>query len=256
MGTRKRPVVLEGRRGIWLMIILLLATYIAVFSSGIGQFSPLEIGVLIVVGVLYSLISIFDESFRDRLGMTWGTVAYFGIQLILAAVFIYVSRVQGWLIMMPLVSQSVIWLPRRWMVVACVLIFAVILTITIVDAPRLMGMYHQMVERIPEGAPWLIMFQAGAQYLVVIVFVVLLVEMAMREERARDELSDAHRKLREYSTGMKRKLGLIQAFQTRPPLLILDEPTEGLDPLMQESFYQLLSNIIGIYMTTWANKIT
>jgi signal transduction histidine kinase len=199
MGTRKRPVVLEGRRGIWLMIILLLATYIAVFSSGIGQFSPLEIGVLIVVGVLYSLISIFDESFRDRLGMTWGTVAYFGIQLILAAVFIYVSRVQGWLIMMPLVSQSVIWLPRRWMVVACVLIFAVILTITIVDAPRLMGMYHQMVERIPEGAPWLIMFQAGAQYLVVIVFVVLLVEMAMREERARDELSDAHRKLREYS---------------------------------------------------------
>lgn len=52
--------------------------------------------------------------------------------------------------------------------------------------------------------------------------------------------SDLHRKLREYSTGMKRKLGLIQAFQTSPPLLILDEPTEGLDPLMQESFYQLL----------------
>jgi len=35
---------------------------------------------------------------------------------------------------------------------------------------------------------------------------------------------------------MKRKLGLIQAFQTDPPLLILDEPTEGLDPLMQEAF--------------------
>ena len=40
---------------------------------------------------------------------------------------------------------------------------------------------------------------------------------------------------------MKRKLGLIQAFQADPPLLILDEPTEGLDPLMQESFYQLLA---------------
>jgi ABC-2 type transport system ATP-binding protein len=39
---------------------------------------------------------------------------------------------------------------------------------------------------------------------------------------------------------MKRKLGLIQAFQADPLLLILDEPTEGLDPLMQESFYQLL----------------
>src|SRR6266496_6542684 len=45
-----------------------------------------------------------------------------------------------------------------------------------------------------------------------------------------------------YSTGMKRKLGLIQAFQADPPLLILDEPTEGLDPLMQESFYVLLQD--------------
>jgi len=53
---------------------------------------------------------------------------------------------------------------------------------------------------------------------------------------------DLRRKLRQYSTGMKRKLGLIQAFQADPPLLILDEPTEGLDPLMQESFYLLLQD--------------
>ena len=55
--------------------------------------------------------------------------------------------------------------------------------------------------------------------------------------------SDLRRRLREYSTGMKRKLGLIQAFQSDPLLLILDEPTEGLDPLMQESFYQLLVDV-------------
>ena len=55
--------------------------------------------------------------------------------------------------------------------------------------------------------------------------------------------SDLRRRLREYSTGMKRKLGLIQAFQTDPMLLILDEPTEGLDPLMQESFYKLLVDV-------------
>jgi ABC-2 type transport system ATP-binding protein len=54
--------------------------------------------------------------------------------------------------------------------------------------------------------------------------------------------SDLRRRLRQYSTGMKRKLGLIQAFQADPPLLILDEPTEGLDPLMQESFYALLKD--------------
>jgi ABC-2 type transport system ATP-binding protein len=54
--------------------------------------------------------------------------------------------------------------------------------------------------------------------------------------------SDLRRRVREYSTGMKRKLGLVQAFQTEPPLLILDEPTEGLDPLMQESFYALVAD--------------
>ncbi len=54
---------------------------------------------------------------------------------------------------------------------------------------------------------------------------------------------DLSRKLREYSTGMKRKLGLIQAFQADPPLLILDEPTEGLDPVMQEAFYELLADV-------------
>jgi ABC-2 type transport system ATP-binding protein len=55
--------------------------------------------------------------------------------------------------------------------------------------------------------------------------------------------ADLRRNLREYSTGMKRKLGLIQALQGDPPLLILDEPTEGLDPLIQESFYDLLFEV-------------
>jgi ABC-2 type transport system ATP-binding protein len=59
------------------------------------------------------------------------------------------------------------------------------------------------------------------------------------------EFGDAvlDRRLREYSTGMKRKLAIIQAFQTDAPLLLLDEPTEGLDPLMQEAFYALLGEV-------------
>jgi ABC-2 type transport system ATP-binding protein len=63
------------------------------------------------------------------------------------------------------------------------------------------------------------------------------------QERLEFPASDLRRRLREYSTGMKRKLGLIQAFQADPLLLILDEPTEGLDPLMQESFYKLLVDV-------------
>src|SRR5262249_26799810 len=52
--------------------------------------------------------------------------------------------------------------------------------------------------------------------------------------------ADVDRSLREYSTGMKRKLGLVQAMQADPPLLILDEPTEGLDPLVQLALNDLL----------------
>lgn len=63
------------------------------------------------------------------------------------------------------------------------------------------------------------------------------------QERLAFSDADMRRKIREYSTGMKRKLGLLQAFQADPPLLILDEPTEGLDPLVQESFYQLLADL-------------
>src|SRR5438093_13738830 len=47
---------------------------------------------------------------------------------------------------------------------------------------------------------------------------------------------DTSRKFRQYSTGNKRKVVLIQAFMHRPRVLILDEPTSGLDPLNQQEF--------------------
>ena len=51
---------------------------------------------------------------------------------------------------------------------------------------------------------------------------------------------DLTRRFREYSTGNKRKLGILLAFMHTPELLILDEPTSGLDPLNQQEFYALL----------------
>jgi ABC-2 type transport system ATP-binding protein len=47
---------------------------------------------------------------------------------------------------------------------------------------------------------------------------------------------DTSRKFRQYSTGNKRKVVLIQAFMHRPRVLVLDEPTSGLDPLNQQEF--------------------
>ena len=54
--------------------------------------------------------------------------------------------------------------------------------------------------------------------------------------------ADLHRQVREYSRGMRQKIGIVQAFQHAPPLVILDEPTEGLDPVMKEEFVSLLAD--------------
>ena len=52
---------------------------------------------------------------------------------------------------------------------------------------------------------------------------------------------DPTRKFRQYSSGNKRKVVLIQAFMHRPRLLILDEPTNGLDPINQQEFTRMVA---------------
>jgi ABC-2 type transport system ATP-binding protein len=51
---------------------------------------------------------------------------------------------------------------------------------------------------------------------------------------------DPSRKFRQYSSGNKRKVGIIQAFMHRPRLLILDEPSSGLDPINQQEFTRMV----------------
>ena len=54
---------------------------------------------------------------------------------------------------------------------------------------------------------------------------------------------DLRRRLGVLSHGMKRKFGIIQALMGRAPLLILDEPTAGLDPLMIEAFAETVAEL-------------
>lgn len=51
---------------------------------------------------------------------------------------------------------------------------------------------------------------------------------------------DLKKKIDDLSYGNKKKVGIIQGLLHEPKLIILDEPTGGLDPLMQQKFFQLL----------------
>jgi ABC-2 type transport system ATP-binding protein len=52
--------------------------------------------------------------------------------------------------------------------------------------------------------------------------------------------ADLGKRIRDYSTGMRQKLGLVAALQHDPPVIILDEPTSGLDPVMQARLLEVL----------------
>ncbi len=51
---------------------------------------------------------------------------------------------------------------------------------------------------------------------------------------------DLHKKIDDLSYGNKKKVGIIQGLLHQPKLIILDEPTGGLDPLIQQKFFNLL----------------
>jgi ABC-2 type transport system ATP-binding protein len=76
----------------------------------------------------------------------------------------------------------------------------------------------------------------GAETLVLLARVGPGTDLAYQAELVDRFGLDLSRRGRTYSTGNRQKVALVAAFATRAPLLILDEPASGLDPLMEQAF--------------------
>ncbi|HSK25574.1 MAG TPA: ABC transporter ATP-binding protein [Jiangellales bacterium] len=65
------------------------------------------------------------------------------------------------------------------------------------------------------------------------------VDAAYRDELVERLQLDPSKRARSYSKGNRQKVALVAAFMTRPDVLLLDEPTAGLDPLLEEEFQRI-----------------
>lgn len=66
--------------------------------------------------------------------------------------------------------------------------------------------------------------------------------------------ADLSKKIGDYSSGNRQKIGLILAFMNRPEVLIMDEPSTGLDPLMQREFQAMVREVAaegrGVFLSS------
>ncbi len=76
-----------------------------------------------------------------------------------------------------------------------------------------------------------------------------------------DELSDRldadlSKKIGDLSSGNRQKVGLIQAFMNRPEVLLMDEPSSGLDPLVQREFQAMTREVVARGRTVFLSSHT
>lgn len=82
------------------------------------------------------------------------------------------------------------------------------------------------------------------------------VDWGLVDELAERLDADLSKKVGDLSTGNRQKVGLIQAFMNRPRVVIMDEPSTGLDPLVQREFQTLLREVAGEGNTVFLSSHT
>ena len=68
--------------------------------------------------------------------------------------------------------------------------------------------------------------------------------------------ADLSKKVGDLSTGNRQKVGIIQAFMNKPEVLIMDEPSSGLDPLVQRTFQDMMKEVTSNGSTVFLSSHT
>jgi ABC-2 type transport system ATP-binding protein len=68
--------------------------------------------------------------------------------------------------------------------------------------------------------------------------------------------ADLGKKVGDLSSGNRQKVGLIQAFMNKPDVLIMDEPSSGLDPLVQREFQRMMREVAADGRTVFLSSHT
>jgi len=82
------------------------------------------------------------------------------------------------------------------------------------------------------------------------------VEWDYVEELAERLDADLSKKVGDLSSGNRQKVGLIQAFMNRPKVIIMDEPSSGLDPLVQREIQKMMREVAAAGTTIFLSSHT
>ena len=82
------------------------------------------------------------------------------------------------------------------------------------------------------------------------------VDWSYVEELAERLKADLSPKVGDYSSGNRQKVGIIQAFMNRPSVIVMDEPSSGLDPLMQREFQKMMREVAAEGRTVFLSSHT
>lgn len=181
-----RRVTIQGNAA---FVAITAISYLILLVGPPRSYSVPEAALLIVLGLLYVLIGTTGLHLAEQRQRFSVLLAYFVVEIIIATAIMLAAGSAGqmWLLPLPLVSQAVLVLPRRWMVLVCIaVIIALVLSAALAGSAGLA--------------------QATASFVAAVGFVALFTQIAANERDARSEvemlaaqLGEANRKLREYA---------------------------------------------------------